>query len=150
MHCFLVVSAHHFFILAIIASSFSSVYSRTKCVSLEAQYPQNVSSYAHSRSDISPSCPELEAVERFLDDGAGEFEVFGCAFDLRWYKMLGELSGYRKEDGDSLVPMEDDINQKLGTWIDTQRQQYKYFKNKEKSSRTPERIELLEKEGMVW
>ena len=70
--------------------------------------------------------------------------------DLRWQKMLGELSDYRKEHGDSLVPMEYDINQKLGTWIDTQRQQYKYFKNKEKSSLTPERIELLEKEGMVW
>lgn len=70
--------------------------------------------------------------------------------DLRWLKMLGELSDYRKENGDSLVPMEYDTNPKLGTWIDTQRQQYKYFNNKEKSSLTPERIELLEKEGMVW
>lgn len=70
--------------------------------------------------------------------------------DLRWHKMLGELSDYREEHGDSLVPMEYDINPKLGTWIDTQRQQYKYFQNKEKSSLTTERIELLEKEGMVW
>jgi len=36
--------------------------------------------------------------------------------NVHWENMLAELSQYREEHGDTLVPMEYDLNPRLGTW----------------------------------
>lgn len=36
--------------------------------------------------------------------------------NVHWENMLAELIQYREEHGDTLVPMEYDLNPRLGTW----------------------------------
>lgn len=67
-----------------------------------------------------------------------------------WEAMLGELIEYREKYGDTMVPAEFNLNPRLGTWVDTQRQNYKFHLQGKKSNLTVERIELLERQGMVW
>jgi len=70
--------------------------------------------------------------------------------NAQWDKMLSELIEYREKYGDTLVPVEFADNPQLGSWVDTQRQNYKLYMQGKKSSLNEERIQSLEKEGMVW
>ena len=64
---------------------------------------------------------------------------------------MEDLKAYKAEYGDCLVPSTFKANQLLGTWVKTQRTQYRKFQDDEKTSyMTQERIQILEKLGFVW
>lgn len=67
------------------------------------------------------------------------------ALDAQWYEYYNVAAKYYNENGDLLVPLKYSINNcNLGYWIGTQRRNYKQHKL------SKERIDLLEKIGMVW
>ena len=67
------------------------------------------------------------------------------ALDAQWYEYYNVAAKYYNENGDLLVPLKYSINNcNLGYWIGTQRRNYKQQKL------SKERIDLLEKIGMVW
>jgi hypothetical protein len=70
--------------------------------------------------------------------------------DKHWENMLHSMIEYREEHGNTLVPTEWELNRKLGTWVDTVRQNYRYYNMGVASLLNEERIERLEKEGFVW
>lgn len=67
-------------------------------------------------------------------------------YDLQWYEYYNLLVKYYNENGNSLVPLRfiTKDNKKLGSWVSTQRRNYKDNKLSE------EKIELLEKVEMIW
>ena len=68
-----------------------------------------------------------------------------------WNDRYHELSEYaRQHNGDTNVPKKSTTSQALGTWVSTQRTQYKHFRSNERSSITYERIELLNRIGFQW
>lgn len=58
--------------------------------------------------------------------------------------MLNELKAYRETHGNTLVPIEYDINPRLGAWVDSQRQNFK------RGRLNADRIEALQNEGFVF
>ena len=69
---------------------------------------------------------------------------------VSWEERFEELKDYRKLHGNCNVPQKYQQNKQLGSWVSVQRQQYKKFKNGEKSSMTKERILKLESIEFVW
>jgi len=68
-----------------------------------------------------------------------------------WDFRLAELVEFKKEHGNLLVPRKYQKNAQLGTWVQTQREQYKLLKNGLPSHMTEDRIEKLEAiGGWVW
>ncbi|MBR4745078.1 MAG: Helicase associated domain protein [Oscillospiraceae bacterium] len=67
-------------------------------------------------------------------------------YDEQWYENYNSAIEYYNKYGDLLVPLRyiTTNNKKLGVWISFQRNSYKSGKL------TAEKIELLEKYGMVW
>ena len=65
-------------------------------------------------------------------------------------ERLEQLKEYRARQGNALVPVKYPQNPHLGQWIANLRIQYKFYKENKQSSLTPERIMLLNAEGMVW
>ena len=61
-------------------------------------------------------------------------------------KKYNELIQYNKLNKDTNVPMPG----KLGSWVATQRNQYKSFKEGKTCHMTVERMELLEAIGFTW
>lgn len=62
----------------------------------------------------------------------------------KWKNMLNELKEYREKHGHTMVPIEYELNPKLGAWVDSQRQYYK------RDSLSEERMEMLQNEGFVF
>jgi hypothetical protein len=52
------------------------------------------------------------------------------SYDDQWDFMFDKLQEYKQEFGDCLVPKRYKQNSKLGTWVDTQRVQFKKLKKK--------------------
>jgi hypothetical protein len=67
-----------------------------------------------------------------------------------WDDRLSELADYRKTHGDCNVPQRYSENKKLGTWVQTQRNQYKLQQEGKRSRMTPLRIQALESLGFEW
>jgi len=67
-----------------------------------------------------------------------------------WNTRLKELSDYKLEHGDCLVPQRYAENTKLGIWVNTQRRHYKLLKEGKKSCMTEERLKKLEDIGFNW
>jgi len=67
-----------------------------------------------------------------------------------WNTRLKELSDYKLEHGDCLVPQRYAENTKLGIWVNTQRRHYKLLKECKKSCMTEERLKKLEDIGFNW
>jgi len=65
-------------------------------------------------------------------------------YEALWQSRLNDLRDYKKEHGDCLVPRDYKGHQRLGEWVNRQRQLYK------KSLLRKDRIEALEAEGFVW
>jgi hypothetical protein len=63
---------------------------------------------------------------------------------MKWKNMLQELKEYREKHGHTMVPIEYELNPKLGAWVDSQRQYYK------RGHLSDDRIELLQNEGFVF
>jgi len=90
------------------------------------------------------------------------------SYDLRWDAMFERLRQYKEEKGDCLVPKRFEADKQLGTWVDTQRVQYKKLQklvaeakgeagNVETGKKAPrvgrlnpERIKKLDNLGFTW
>jgi hypothetical protein len=64
--------------------------------------------------------------------------------EAAWEETFVELTKYKKQNGDTLVPQSYSINPQLGIWVHNQRQRYK---SKQLSD---ERIRRLNEIGFVW
>ena len=95
----------------------------------------------------------VEVSGNFLSRESGEEkkkDVTHNVREKRWYFMFEKLQKYKEKNGDCLVPKESE-EEGLGDWVDSLRQQYRYFQEgKRKSFLDPHRLELLENEGFVW
>jgi hypothetical protein len=67
-----------------------------------------------------------------------------------WEKRLSELADYHKLHGHCNVPQNYSENTQLGTWVTTQRNNYKLHREGKKSPMTPSRIHTLESFGFEW
>jgi len=67
-----------------------------------------------------------------------------------WTLRYGELIEYKEKHGDCNVPETYEQNQKLGTWVQYQRQQYRHLQEGKYSTMTEGRIEKLEELGFIW
>eukprot|EP00586_Coscinodiscus_wailesii_P003168 CAMPEP_0172489756 /NCGR_PEP_ID=MMETSP1066-20121228/19962_1 /TAXON_ID=671091 /ORGANISM="Coscinodiscus wailesii, Strain CCMP2513" /LENGTH=862 /DNA_ID=CAMNT_0013257847 /DNA_START=239 /DNA_END=2827 /DNA_ORIENTATION=+ len=68
----------------------------------------------------------------------------------RWMQRLEELKDFKSREGHCNVPQRYDDNPCLGTWVNTQRRQFRRFMNREESPMTRQRIEALERIGFEW
>jgi transposase-like protein len=67
-----------------------------------------------------------------------------------WEDRLRELADYSKEHGHCNIPRSSSENSKLGTWVGTQRSNYRLHLEGKKSAMTTFRIQELEKIGFEW
>jgi len=67
-----------------------------------------------------------------------------------WDLKFDELTDYRQEHGDCLVPTKYAENPALGRWVSTQRAQYKLMQEDKPTTMTEERVKMLENLGFVW
>ena len=67
-----------------------------------------------------------------------------------WNDRYEELKAYRSKYGDCNVPQKWNDNPQLGTWVQTQRQQYRLYKEGTKSIMTEDRIGKLNEIGFEW
>mmetsp|Transcript_8613 Transcript_8613/g.13276 ORF Transcript_8613/g.13276 Transcript_8613/m.13276 type:complete len:410 (-) Transcript_8613:132-1361(-) len=68
----------------------------------------------------------------------------------KWKERFEDLLAFRRENSHCLVPHTFPENPTLARWVKRQRYQYKLFQQKEPSSMTQERIDLLDGVGFVW
>jgi len=69
----------------------------------------------------------------------------------KWMENFQQLLKYKEEHGNCLVPHTYLPNPLLARWVKRQRRQYKLCLEKcPQSTMTPERVEILNKEGFVW
>ena len=67
-----------------------------------------------------------------------------------WDDRYNQLLEYKAEHKNCLVPKRYPKNKALGTWVDTQRTQYRLRSEEKKSQLEEERIKLLSEAGFVW
>jgi hypothetical protein len=67
-----------------------------------------------------------------------------------WNQRLKELHEYKRNFGDCLVPTMFPSNPVLARWVLTQRTEYKYLQDGQRTFLTSERLRLLEGVGFVW
>ena len=67
-----------------------------------------------------------------------------------WNSKFQELMEYKNTYGNCNVPQRYQDNPKLGTWVHTQRRQYKLMIEGKKSSMTQEKIQALDSIGFFW
>ena len=80
-------------------------------------------------------------------------EKIGFVWKLQigWEANYQLLQEFQKEHGHCQVPRNHSVdNVKLGRWVNTQRTQYKNFKDGKSSPMTQERIDALERIGFHW
>mmetsp|Transcript_3324 Transcript_3324/g.5566 ORF Transcript_3324/g.5566 Transcript_3324/m.5566 type:complete len:508 (-) Transcript_3324:32-1555(-) len=67
-----------------------------------------------------------------------------------WNRKFGELKAYKRLFGNCMVPQRYQPNPKLGTWVHTQRRQYKLMLEGKKSAMNNEKITALDSIGFFW
>jgi len=67
-----------------------------------------------------------------------------------WYDRFRELTKYKENHGNCMVPQKYEPNPSLGIWVNKQRMEYKLLQDGEKSSMTNERLSALQSIGFVW
>mmetsp|Transcript_24571 Transcript_24571/g.51459 ORF Transcript_24571/g.51459 Transcript_24571/m.51459 type:complete len:502 (+) Transcript_24571:141-1646(+) len=67
-----------------------------------------------------------------------------------WNKKFQELKAYKATYGNCMVPQRYQANSQLGTWVHTQRRQYKLMTEGKKSSMTKEKADALDSIGFFW
>lgn len=76
--------------------------------------------------------------------------------DDQWAEMFTRLIQYKEQHGDCLVPKRYQEDPKLGTWVETQRVQYKKLHQQHGENITPnnrlnaDRLQKLESAGFAW
>jgi hypothetical protein len=94
--------------------------------------------------------PSIETSEAKLDDDDGNGDGDGDLSGPSWEDRLSELAEYRTLHGNCNVPYNYSDNTKLGTWVSTQRKNYRFHLEEKISSMTLSRIEILESLGFKW
>jgi len=85
-----------------------------------------------------------------------KLETLGFTWSVRpepvttWNKKYHELKGYKANYGNCMVPQRYQANPQLGTWVHTQRRQYKLMSEGKKSSMTKEKADALDSIGFFW
>ena len=82
-----------------------------------------------------------------------KLEEIGFVWNVReadWLEMYNELVEYKEEHHHCVVPKRYPPNKTLGTWVITQRKEYRKKKEGKPSSMTPGRIQKLEEIGFAW
>jgi hypothetical protein len=77
----------------------------------------------------------------------------GCKQIAKWEEMFERLVTFKKENGHCLVPNRYPPDPSLGSWVSTQRRQYKIMNLKgwyETTPMSPERVTRLESIGFAW
>ena len=59
-------------------------------------------------------------------------------------------SAYKSTNGNCMVPQRYQVNLPLGTWVHTQRRQYKLMNEGKKSSMTKDKVDALHSIGFNW
>lgn len=67
-----------------------------------------------------------------------------------FHARFEELTKYKEQFGNCLVPKKSTSHPQLGIWVMNQRAQYKLMQQNKPSTITPERIQALEELGFVW
>ena len=67
-----------------------------------------------------------------------------------WNKKFHELKAYKATFGNCMVPQRYQANPQLGTWVHTQRRQYKLMEEGKRSSMTKEKADALDAIGFFW
>ncbi|OEU23617.1 hypothetical protein FRACYDRAFT_178329, partial [Fragilariopsis cylindrus CCMP1102] len=70
--------------------------------------------------------------------------------DYTFEERLTHLADYKKKHGDCNVPQRSKEYTSLGRWVNTQRDEYKKYKESKKSSMTKVRIRVLEELDFKW
>jgi hypothetical protein len=68
--------------------------------------------------------------EKGTEATGGVGRITRNSYDDQWDSMFQQLNAYKEKYGDCLVPKRYKENPKLGTWVDTQRVQFKKLKKK--------------------
>eukprot|EP00339_Tiarina_fusa_P008798 CAMPEP_0117025770 /NCGR_PEP_ID=MMETSP0472-20121206/19007_1 /TAXON_ID=693140 ORGANISM="Tiarina fusus, Strain LIS" /NCGR_SAMPLE_ID=MMETSP0472 /ASSEMBLY_ACC=CAM_ASM_000603 /LENGTH=877 /DNA_ID=CAMNT_0004732585 /DNA_START=316 /DNA_END=2949 /DNA_ORIENTATION=- len=68
--------------------------------------------------------------EKGTEATGGVGRITRNSYDDQWDSMFRQLKSYKEKYGDCLVPKRYKENPKLGTWVDTQRVQFKKLKKK--------------------
>ena len=66
------------------------------------------------------------------------------------FVLLLYISAYKATYGNCMVPQRYQANPQLGTWVHTQRRQYKLMSEGKKSSMTKEKADALDSIGFFW
>ena len=89
-------------------------------------------------------------------DRIQRLEQLGFTWSVRpepvttWNKKFHELKTYKTAFGTCMVPQRYTSNPQLGTWVHTQRRQYKLRIEGKKSSMTGEKVDALNSIGFNW
>ena len=75
---------------------------------------------------------------------------FDWVNQVSWEERRDQLAEYKKEIGETNVPIHYAKNKQLGTWVQTQRMQYKLFKEGKSNFMTEDRIISLNELGFNW
>ena len=67
-----------------------------------------------------------------------------------WKERLSALIDFKTKYGNCLVPSNCPTQQRLATWVKSQRRQYKLYREGRPSNMTADRIMILEKHGFEW
>lgn len=67
-----------------------------------------------------------------------------------WSTRFDQLMEFKKQHGHCVIPCKYPLNQKLASWVGTQRRQYQLRAKGETSQITEERIKTLTKAGFEW
>jgi hypothetical protein len=87
------------------------------------------------------------------DERAAELDKVGFCWDTHeatWLERFKELTLFKKNNGNCLVPTNYSDNPKLGTWVHHQRRQFKKHLEGKACHITEERIRSLDSIGFVW
>jgi len=89
------------------------------------------------------------------EERSAALEELDFAFTIRgakvtWDHRFEELRQYKEQFGDCLVPFRFNANPKLGSWVTTQRNQYRLMQEGKHTHMTQERIAKLNDIGFIW
>jgi hypothetical protein len=85
-----------------------------------------------------------------VDHDEDTIAVVGDSSCPSWEDRLSQLADYRKINGHCNIPKIYSENTKLGRWVATQRTQYRYHREGNRSSMTLPRIQALESLDFEW
>jgi hypothetical protein len=87
------------------------------------------------------------------DERAAKLDSVGFCWNTQeasWLERFHDLSEYKRTKGHSVVPTKCQETQRLGSWVQHQRREYKKYRQGKPSHMTAERVEALDTLDFVW